>query len=158
MSFSRSDASEALSSSPAAAATGSSALSQKVLPSTAACETSWRSNGSSASRRAASRPCTVSGSSIVVAAVPSSAIRCTISSANSGFPPQRSASALSCSLIAPEASSSSRISSCASAGASGSRKVTVAVRRIVLHPGRRPNSSSRARHTCSTGARSHRER
>ena len=66
-------------------------LPRTSCPTTAACCTSRRSNGSSASSLAARTACTESGSSAIPSA-PSSPSRRTISSANRGLPPDRSAS------------------------------------------------------------------
>ena len=83
----------------------------------------------SASSRAASTECTVSGSASVSAA-PSSTIRLTISSANSGLPPERAATSVARSPVSPPASpNSAATSSCAWARSSGSRVIVVALTR-----------------------------
>ncbi len=122
-----------------------------MRPITAACWTSRRSKGSSASSRAASTACTVSGSSALCRS-PSSAIRRAISSANSGLPPERSTTAAD--TVAP-AGSSAPTSDSVSAGLSGSSIRRVAEPRPPPQLGRRSNSSSRARQTIISGARTH---
>ena len=80
-----------------------------------------RSAGSE-SRRAASTECTVSGSA-TSAAEPSSAIRLTISSANSGLPPERSATCEREVAVAGLGPSSAPTSARACSGASGSSAI-----------------------------------
>ncbi len=155
MSFSRSACSAACRSPRSDSATACRAPSQNVRPTTAACATRRRSNGSSESRRAASSAWTVSGRSLAVPD-PSSLRWRTISSANSGLPSARSATAaISSSLAASSPCSSSAISSRVSVSSSGSRNTVVALRRAPPQLARRSSSSSRARQTSSSGARTH---
>ena len=134
--------------------------SQKVWPTTEACWSSSRSSLRSESRRAASTECTVSGSAWASPA-PSSRMRLTISSANSGLPPERSATwRIRSAWPFPASASgiSAPTSSWARSGPSGSSEIVVALRRPPPQPGRRSSSSSRARQTSSTGPRTQRAR
>ena len=107
---------------------------------------------SSESSRAASSDCTVSGSA-AVSTVSSSSSRLTISSANSGLPPERSATCGTTPAAPfPELGISAATSSRVSFSVSGSREIVVALRRPPPQPGRRSSSSSRARQTSSSGA------
>ena len=147
------------STSPSAPAATPTAPCQKVSPTTAACWIRVRSGGVRESRRAASTAWTVSGRASP-APPPSSRIRLTISSANSGLPPERSATWATTrgSHSSLSAGSSAATNSWARSGPSGSRAIVVALRRPPPQPGRRSSSSSRARQTSSTGPRTQRAR
>ena len=128
---------------PSSAAVEASAPSQKVCPTTEAGWSSRRSSRSSESSRAASSAWTVLGSASA-STVSSSSRRFTISSANSGLPPERSAtcgttSAVPLPVVGSSASTSSRVS----LSVSGSSEIVVALRRPPPQPGRRSSSSSR---------------
>ena len=125
-----------------------SAPSGNVRPTTDACCTSRRSKASSESSRAASTACTVSGSS-AASMLPSSEIRRAISSANSGLPPERSATA---GTTSSPSGSNARTSARLCSSLSGSRNSWVAERRPPPQPRRRSSSSSRARQTSMSGA------
>ncbi len=147
---------------PSSSSMPASEPSQKVWPTTEACCRTRRSGADSESRRAASTAWTVSGS-VWTSCDPSSRIRLTISSANSGLPAERSATWGTSSVepFAPlpfppgsRAVTSSRVSS----WDSGSSAIVVALRRPPPQPGRRSSSSSRAMQTISAGPRTQRAR
>ena len=91
--------------------------------------------------------------------VSSSSRRLTISSANRGFPPERSATwGTTSPPSSPELGISAATSSRVSVAVSGSSEIVVALRRPPPQPGRRSSSSSRVRQTSRSGARTHRVR
>ena len=93
---------------------------------------------------------------------PSSMIRLTISSANSGFPPERSATWRRSSPLPlpprPRPGTGRPPARGPGPGPSGSSAIVVALRRPPPHPGRRSSSSSRARAINSSGPRTQRAR